>query len=174
LTDPQYRVALTVLNNVLGELASLCKFLKQSCLTTIDALQFAKAKICKLRTQYLGETVHWRNEVMEVLASVGNTDSATILRFIERVCDPMDSRFPEDELMEWKAFDQAAISSATDNEFGKDNVTKLVRKYAGFIPKQEENISQTVSAQYCDFKFLVAGKIKASLYEHLTTWPATR
>ena len=85
LTDPQYRVALTALNDVLGELVSLCKFFQRSCLTTIDALQFAKAKICKLRAQYLGETPHWSNEVQAVLSSVGQTDTAAILRFIERV-----------------------------------------------------------------------------------------
>jgi len=58
----QVRVALTALNDVLGELASLCKFFQRSCLMTIDALQFAKGRICKLQAQYLGETPHWSSE----------------------------------------------------------------------------------------------------------------
>ena len=145
LTDSQVRVALTALNDVLGELTSLCKFFQRSCLTTIDAFQFAKAKICKLRAQYLGETPHWSSEVNAILSSVGETNTAAILRFIERVCNHMDARFPEDELMEWKAFDQAAISSTTDFEFGNDSVAKLVNKYTAFIPTgDDENVTETV------------------------------
>jgi len=81
LTDPQaqVRVALTALNDVLGELASLCKFFQRSCLMTIDALQFAKARICKCRAQYLGETLHWSSEVNTFLSSVGETNTAAIL-----------------------------------------------------------------------------------------------
>ena len=41
-------------------------------------------------------------------------------------------------------FDQAAISSTTDFEFGNDSIGKLVIKYAGFIPTQEdENVTET-------------------------------
>ena len=39
-------------------------------------------------------------------------------------------------------------------------------KYGGFIPTQEdENITEIVTAQYCNFKFLVAGKIKAGMLQ---------
>ena len=58
LKNPQYKVALTVLNDGLGELASMCKYFQRNTLTTIEAFQFAKAKISKLRSQYLGETVY--------------------------------------------------------------------------------------------------------------------
>ena len=60
LKIPQYKVALTVLNDVLGELASMCNYFQRSTLTTIEAFQFAKAKISKLRSQYVAETVYWR------------------------------------------------------------------------------------------------------------------
>jgi hypothetical protein len=59
LTKPQIRVVLTVLNDLLGELISMCKYVHRSCLTTVEAMQFAKAKINKLRAQYLGERVYW-------------------------------------------------------------------------------------------------------------------
>jgi len=35
---------------------------------------------------------------------------------------PLSARFPEDELMDWKVFDQAAISSTTDFEFGNNSI----------------------------------------------------
>ena len=61
LKNPQYNVALTVMNDALGELASMCKYFQRSTLTIIEAFQFAKAKISKLRSQYLGETVYWND-----------------------------------------------------------------------------------------------------------------
>jgi len=75
--------------------------------------------------------------------------------------------FPEDELMEWKAFDQAAIISTTDSEFGNDSVAKLMNKYTAFIPTwDDENVPQPFISECSDFTFLVAGKIKAGLVQN--------
>jgi len=84
------------------------------------------------------------SEVNAILSSVGETNTAAILRFIERVCNHMDDCFPEHELMEWKVFDQTAISSKTDFEFGNNSVANPVNKYTAFILTwDDENVTQT-------------------------------
>ena len=88
LKNPQYKVALTVLNDVLGELASMCKYFQRSTLITIEAFQFAKAKIIKLRSHYLCETVYWSDAVKDVLNSVdSDVNTAAVLRFVELLGD---------------------------------------------------------------------------------------
>ena len=161
LSNPQYRVALTILDDVLEELASLCKFFQKSCLTTIEAMQFAKAKISKLRAQYLGEEAFWSEKVNKCLVLVDtDVDKAAILRFIERLCDHLDKRFPEDELADWIAFDPAAIANASRFDFGKANVTTLIEKYADQVPNFDDVYTNKIQEQYADFKFLVAEKMK--------------
>ena len=99
LQNPQFRLTLTVLNDVLGELASICKYFQRSSLTTIEAFQFVKAKICKMRSQYLEETIHWSDAVKKVLCSIDcDVDKAVILRFIELLCNHLEKRFPDSEL----------------------------------------------------------------------------
>ena len=67
LLNRQFRLTLTVLNDVMGELASICKYFQRSGLTTIEVFQYVKAKICKIRPQYLGETAHWSDAVKKFL-----------------------------------------------------------------------------------------------------------
>lgn len=67
ISDQQFRAALLVFNEVVGELADLCKLLQRRNLTTIEAFQFVRAKICKLRVQYLSKDVHWSDEVSEMI-----------------------------------------------------------------------------------------------------------
>lgn len=97
LQNPQVDVALTVLNEIL---ADLCTVFQQSGISTIEAVQFAKAKICKLKSQYLeGNEVYWSDDVKKLLSTAGyeGTNTAVILRFIERVCLHMQERFLHDE-----------------------------------------------------------------------------
>ncbi|KAK0062779.1 E3 SUMO-protein ligase [Biomphalaria pfeifferi] len=49
LSKPELHVAIGILNDVLAELAELTKILQRSVLSTVEAFQFAKAKIKKLR-----------------------------------------------------------------------------------------------------------------------------
>ena len=101
LLNTQFRLTLTVLNNVMGELASICKYFQRIGLTTIEAFQFAKAKICKIRSQYLGETAHWSDVVKNVLNSIEcDVDKTVILRFVELLCNHLEKRFPDDELLD--------------------------------------------------------------------------
>ena len=87
LLNPQFRLTLTVLNDVMGELTSICKYFQRSGLTTIEAFQYVKAKICKIRSQYLGETVHWSDAVKNVLNSIEcDVDKTVIFRFVELLC----------------------------------------------------------------------------------------
>uniref|UniRef100_H3ACD3 Uncharacterized protein n=1 Tax=Latimeria chalumnae TaxID=7897 RepID=H3ACD3_LATCH len=139
LKDPQYHIALAT-NDVLGELAELCSF-QRSSLTTIEAHQLAKAKISKLYAQYLSES-----DEVNTLFAAETVDTALIMRFLNG-----SSRFPEDELKEWAAFDQAALPHA---DF------ELVTKYAVVIEKPEVNIHTEILKQYSDFKFVVAERIK--------------
>ena len=55
-----------------------------------------------------------------------DADTASILRFIERVCLHLQERFPDDELKEWAAFDTQAIQTQTN--FGKEELMKLAAK----------------------------------------------
>ena len=69
LTDPQVRAALIVFDDVDHELAELNKLLQRSNLTSIEAVQFLKARITKLRLQYLSEMAHWNDEAREYMQS---------------------------------------------------------------------------------------------------------
>ena len=85
LQNPQVHVALTVLNEVLAELADLCTVFQRCCISTIEALQFAKAKISKLKSQYLeGNEVDWSDSVCCCQQLVLQT-TAAILMFIQPV-----------------------------------------------------------------------------------------
>ena len=110
LLNPQFRLTLTVLN-VLGELALISKYFQRSGLTTIEAFQFAKAKIRKIRSQYLGETAQWSDAVKNVLNSIEcDVDNIVILKFVELLCNHLEKRFPDDDLLDWQAFDHSAIT----------------------------------------------------------------
>jgi len=161
LLNPQFRLTLTVLNDVLGELASISKYFQRSGLTTIEAFQFAKAKMCKIRSQYLGETPHWTDAVKNVLNSIEcDVDKTVILRFVELLCNHLEKRFPDDDLLDWQAFDHSAITRDSSFEFGKESLYKLIRRYSSVIPNCEENVISTICEQYNDFKFLIAEKVK--------------
>jgi hypothetical protein len=49
---------------------SLCKFLQKSCLNITEKLQYLKAKINTLRSQYLGHPVYWSDKVKHLLSSI--------------------------------------------------------------------------------------------------------
>jgi hypothetical protein len=53
-----------------GYSPSLCKFLQKSCLNITETLQYAKAKINTLRSQYLGHPVYWSDKVKDLLSSI--------------------------------------------------------------------------------------------------------
>lgn len=154
-------MALTVLTDVLGELASICKYFQRSILTTIEAFQFVKAKICKIRSQYLGETVHWSDAVKEILNSIDrDVDKAEILIFVELLCNHLENRFPDDELMDLARFDHCSIANDSSFEFGKDSLNKLIRRFSTVIPICQESVISNIGKQYDDFKFLIGEKVK--------------
>ena len=132
---------MTVLNDVTGELASICKYFQRSGLTTIEAFQYVKAKICKIRSQYLRETAYWNDAVKNVLNSIEcDVDKTVILRFVELLCNHLEKRFPDDELLDWQAFDHCAITRDLSFEFGKESLNKLIRRLSSVIPNREENV----------------------------------
>ena len=79
LTDPQFRAALIVFDEVVGKLAELCKLLQRKNLMTIEAFQFVRARSMKVRAQNLGEIVHWNEEVAKMLANHNSIDMSSIL-----------------------------------------------------------------------------------------------
>ncbi|XP_049575131.1 zinc finger protein 862-like [Syngnathus scovelli] len=114
LSDSKFQVTVTALGDVLGELAQLCLTLQRRNLTVMEGHCFARAKIEKLRSQYLKEKdVQWSDRVKEAMGTSSadgrNTDEITL--FISKLCNHMDARFPEDELKVWSAFDIEALSS---------------------------------------------------------------
>ena len=61
--------------------------------------------MCKIRLQYLGETVRWSDAVKEVLNSIDrDVDKTAILRFVELLCSHRENKFPDNESMDWQAF----------------------------------------------------------------------
>lgn len=57
-------------------------------------------KIDSLNTDYLGEQIYQNNEVKNIFLAVGSyVDTAAILRFIQLLCDHLDIRSAEEELM---------------------------------------------------------------------------
>lgn len=67
---------------------------------------FARAKIEKLRAQYLENEPQWSDCVMEVIraSEAGGTNTKDIIQFLPKLCDHMDARFPVGDLKEWSAF----------------------------------------------------------------------
>lgn len=162
LRNPQVHVALTVLSDVLAELADLCTVFQRSLISTIEAVQFAKAKISKLKSQYLeGNDVHWSDAVKTLMSATGyeDTDTAAILRFIERVCLHLEERFPEGELGDWVAFDHQAIQNQNNFDFGKTELSKLAAKYEHLLAP--EKIHGNLQSEYNDFKFILKEKLQS-------------
>ena len=103
--NPQFRQTLTVINNALGEMTSICKDFQRINLTTIEAFQFLNVKICKIRSRYLEETVHCSDTMKKVLNSIDcDVDKIVILRFVKLLRNHLEKRFPDDELLDWQQF----------------------------------------------------------------------
>lgn len=91
---------------------------------------FARAKIEKLRSQYLKEKdVQWSDRVKEAMgtSSADGRNTGEITLFISKLCDHMDARFPEDELKEWSAFDIEALSSDISFDYGSADIATLAK-----------------------------------------------
>lgn len=69
LSDSKFKVTLTALGDVLGKLAQLCLSFQRHNLTVMEGHCFARAKIEKLRSQYLKDEkdVQWSDHVKEVM-----------------------------------------------------------------------------------------------------------
>uniref|UniRef100_H2ZUA4 HAT C-terminal dimerisation domain-containing protein n=1 Tax=Latimeria chalumnae TaxID=7897 RepID=H2ZUA4_LATCH len=158
LTDPQYRIALTVLDDIWGELSELCQTFQRSCLTIIEAYRYAKAKIAKFCSQYLVEKVHWSEKVKQQMASFDNTvNTRGVLHFVSELCEHLDCQFPENELQEWSAFILKHCFL-----YGTENVIKLVGKYQAVLNLPTDgSITERICKQYTDYKFIIVEKMKA-------------
>ncbi|XP_070582700.1 zinc finger protein 862-like [Erythrolamprus reginae] len=162
LTNTQVHAALIVFDDVVCELAELNKLLQRSNLTPIEAAQFVRARVAKLRIQYLGETVHWNEKVHDYMQSNPDINMTPILKFIECLCFHLESRFPENELTDWNIFDTAALSKVTTFNFGRTEIATLVGKFQHFFDNFDEvSITSAVQKQYCDFRFLISEKFKS-------------
>jgi len=163
LTDPLYHVALTILKDVLEELAALCKNFQKSCLTTVEAHQTVKAKIAKLRSQYLGERVYWSDDVKELLSKYADVDTTAIVRFIERVCNHLDCRFPEEELLEWKVFELRLLSEAESFDIGPTEIARL----ANYLIKLTMNSRSRSANSIMTLNSLQSKSVRQECSKHL-------
>ena len=156
------------MKDVLKEMASICKYFQRNSLATVEAFQFVKAKICKIRSQYLEKTVCWSDTVKEVLNSIDcNVDKSIIFRFVELLCNHLKKRFPDDKLLNWQAFDHCAITEDSSFGFGKESLNKFIR-FSRVIPNIEENVTSKVFKQYDAFKILIAEKVKTGSIQIFT------
>lgn len=160
LSNPQIRIALLVINDVVCKLAELNRLLQRSNLTPIEAFQFVKARIAKLRAQYLKENICWSDEVTVLLNSNQDVDVSGILRFVERVCLHMENRFPDTELMDWKIFELSVLGTTADFDSGRAEIEKLAAKYYRLFPDLHDvtELSTQLMSQYREFRFLVCEK----------------
>ncbi|XP_060111233.1 uncharacterized protein LOC132583632 [Heteronotia binoei] len=165
LNNPQYKVALLILSDVLGDLAELWKILQKSSLTTMEAFQFTKAKIRKIRSQYLRDKVHFSETVQDLISSCSSTVNIdAVLRFIRQTCDHMDKRFPENELQDWRVFDPGCLSNPSNRanfSFGDQELSRLAKRYCNLFRKDKQSYIKELRKEYSDFKLLIAEKMKA-------------
>lgn len=93
LSDPKYKVTITALADVLGELAQLRLSLQKHNLTVMEGHCFGGAKIEKLRSQYLNEEAQWRDSVREEMGATKADGAITrdITLFISKLCEDLDA-----------------------------------------------------------------------------------
>ena len=169
LSDPRYKVTLTALGDLLSELAKLCLSLQKKNLTVMEGHCLARAKIEKLRLQYLNDAgePQWSDRVKEVIKASADGDiTRNILRFIHSLCDHLDAPFPVDSLKEWSAFDIAALSSDISFDFGSTNVAVLAKKYQAILRPQSMD---AINSEYTDLKFIVKQKNESRDNQHILT-----
>ncbi|XP_069089935.1 E3 SUMO-protein ligase KIAA1586-like [Pleurodeles waltl] len=167
LSDSNYHISFAALNDILGELASLCKLFQKSSLTTVEAVQHARAEITQIKEQYLGDTLFWSDTVRDLMALYREDqeyDSEPMLSFIKLLCEHMERRFPEDELKEWTSFDFHTVTTQSQFDFGTENVQILVEKYKKVLVLGDCDTPGDVVRQYRDYKYVVAAHIKNGLF----------
>ena len=161
LSDSKFKVTVTALGDVLGELAQLCLSFQRRNLTVMEGHCFARAKIEKLRSQYLKEKdVQWSDRVKEAMgtSSADGRNTGEITLFISKLCDHMDARFPEDELKEWSAFDIEALSSDISFDYGSADISTLAKKYEAILHQPQS--MEAINSQYAEFKYIMKQKLK--------------
>ncbi|KAJ3582515.1 hypothetical protein NHX12_000529 [Muraenolepis orangiensis] len=161
LSDSKFKVTVTALGDVLGELAKLCLTLQRRNLTVMEGHCFARAKIEKLRSQYLKrKDVQWSDRVKEAMgtSSADGRNTGEITLFISKLCDHMDARFPEDELKEWSAFDIEALSSDISFDYGSADIATLAKKYEAILHHPQS--MEAINSQYAEFKYIMKQKLK--------------
>ena len=123
---------------------------------------FARAKIEKLRSQYLNDEkdVQWSDRVKEVMrtSSADARNTAEITLLIRKLCDHLDARFPEDELKEWSALDIEALSSDISFEYGSTDIATLAKKYEAIL--HHPHSMEAISSEYAEFKYIMKQKLK--------------
>ncbi|XP_069066113.1 E3 SUMO-protein ligase KIAA1586-like [Pleurodeles waltl] len=167
LSDANYHISFAALNDILGELAPLCKLCQKSSLTTVEAVQYARAKISQIKEQYLGDTVFWSNTVRDLMALYREDqeyDSEPMLSFIKLLREHMERRIPEDELKEWTSFDFHAVTTQSQFDFGTENVQRLVEKYKKVLVLGDGDTPDDDVQQYRDYKYEAAEHIKSRLF----------
>ncbi|KAK0043573.1 E3 SUMO-protein ligase [Biomphalaria pfeifferi] len=164
LSKPELHVAIGILNDVLAELAELTKILQRSVLSTVEAFQFAKAKIKKLQSQYLGENKHFLEETSILISSFKvPVNTTSIIQFIQQVCGHMDSRFPDDELKDWSVFEKDCFCATANQEeysFGHEQMKSLATRYCLLLQKDEDILKSDLCKQYSEFKIQINEKLK--------------
>ncbi|XP_078483234.1 E3 SUMO-protein ligase KIAA1586-like [Ciona intestinalis] len=172
LTDKTNRVNVAVLHDVLYDLSELTKSFQKTTLTTLEAVDLARAKIEKLKNQYLGEEIYWGRKVQDLISELFGKDekfnSQSIIQFITLLCEHMCKRFPKQEIKEWAVFDFNTVTSKnTQFSFGRDLLNKLIERYGNAIscssliksPNLMEDMDRsTILEQFQNFKCIIMEK----------------
>lgn len=79
------------------------------------------------------------------------------LVFIRKCCDRLDTRFPEEELKEWSAFDTKALSPDISIGYGSTNFATLAKQYEAIHCPLSV---QAINSEYAEFKYTMKQKLK--------------
>ena len=95
---------------------------------------------------------------------------ATVVRFIERLCNHLNERFPDDnKLSNWCIFDYNHIIQA-DFDFGLKEIDELLKQFSCFFHCRGSRHESDTRSAYNNFKFLAKEMFKASGSVGLSSW----
>lgn len=98
-------------------------------------------------------------------SSADGRNTSEITFFIQKHCDRLHARFPEEELKEWSAFDIEALSS--DISVDMDPRVTLAKKYEAI---HQPHSVQALKSEYAEINYTVKEINKGQSAHSLICW----
>ncbi|KII66907.1 hypothetical protein RF11_05370 [Thelohanellus kitauei] len=123
-------MAITAINDILRELASMYKYFPRNILTSMEALEFVIAK---------------------------HKQSLDFLKYFG--INP-EKRFHDDEFMDWQTFDHCAIAKESLFQYRQGKLNRLIRWFSRVIPNFHECLISQIRELYEDIRWFIVDKVK--------------